>query len=287
MVTGSEGFLGSNVSNELTKCNYEVINIDITKRYHEDVNIQNILLDSFVDRYKDEDIKAIYYLSGPCSVIQFNKEPLSCINSSIQGLYNIIRLAKFTNAKVLMPSSGNVYGNIQHIMEERAVPKPDNLYAVTKLAMERILLNAEVSSCIFRIFAGYGNYEEHKGDIANPITIFLNSMIKNESPLIYGDGNQTRDFVYVKDIAKLFVKALMFGHIGLYNLGTGVSYSFNDIIAKLNERLGKDIFPKYIPKPSSYVNNTKAEMSTTKSVFQHIPTSLDDGLKEYISYLGY
>jgi UDP-glucose 4-epimerase len=142
-----------------------------------------------------------------------------------------------------------------------------------------------VKSIGLRFFSVYGPREKYKGKYANIITQFLWAMLKDEQPVIFGDGNQTRDFIYVGDI----VKALMFAmekdfEYEIFNVGTGVAYSFNQIINSLNELIGKNIRPIYKPNPiKNYVKDTLADTAKAEKMLGFkAKTTLKDGIARLI-----
>ena len=111
--------------------------------------------------------------------------------------------------KLIYASSGSVYGNTPLPQSENQEPKPANLYGVAKLALEKIasVYSDQVESVGLRIFAGYGPGEEHKGEIASPVAIFLFAALKGEPLVIYGNGEQSRDFIYIDDVVGGLTKA--------------------------------------------------------------------------------
>ena len=138
-----------------------------------------------------------------------------------------------------------------------------------------------------RIFAGFGPGEEHKGDYASVVTIFLNCMLKNERPVIFGDGTQNRDFVYIDDVVDSIVSSAEKPISNtIVNVGTGRNLKFNDVVHIINDLLGKKIEPVYVPKPEKYFDYTLAETSFMKKQLGVIARSPEDGIKEYLSRLG-
>ncbi len=113
----------------------------------------------------------------------------------------------------------------------------------------------------FSVYQGYGGAERHKGEYANVIAQFADDMANGESPVLYGDGEQTRDFTHVEDIVRGIELAADHELTGIYNLGTGNAYSFNTVVELLNDELGTDIEPEYVGNPipeDVYVHDTCA-----------------------------
>jgi nucleoside-diphosphate-sugar epimerase len=145
-----------------------------------------------------------------------------------------------------------------------------------------------VSSVGLRYFSVYGPNEKHKGKFANNISQFIWSIKAAESPILYGDGKQTRDFVYVDDVVHANSLALKSKEkeFGIYNVGTGVTTSFSKIVEIINENLGTQIEASHVDNPiKNYVQETKADISLAKSELGYDPRwkSVEDGIKTLIS----
>jgi len=116
----------------------------------------------------------------------------------------------------------------------------------------------------FSVYQGYGGAEEHKGEYANVIAQFADDIANGRPPEIYGDGTQTRDFTHVEDVVRGIELAADHRLDGIYNLGTGESYSFDTVVEMLNDELGTDIAPEYVENPIDedvYVHDTLADSS--------------------------
>jgi UDP-glucose 4-epimerase len=193
--------------------------------------------------------------------------------------------------KVVYPSSGSVYGEAFPPHSEEVTPKPVNLYGIAKLTCERIAHYysrvKDVKSVGLRIFAGYGPGEGHKKEFASPVTIFLNSILNDESPIVFGDGTQSRDFVYIDDVVEAIIRCAERDTPPIINVGSGKVYPFNDVIRLINELLGKDIRPKYVAKPVNYLEITQADITLMKNILEITPLDLKEGLKKYLKQLNF
>jgi len=136
---------------------------------------------------------------------------------------------------------------------------------------------------MLRIFAGYGPGEAHKGQIASPVGLFLRSIASDEPPIIYGDGTQSRDFIYIGDVVKIMMRAAESPAVGIVNAGSGESHTFNQVVEMLNRRLGKKVTPRYINKPINYLERTHADTSLMTKTFGVTPLSLEEGVDKYCS----
>jgi UDP-glucose 4-epimerase len=289
LVLGGAGFIGQNIVKRLLKDGHEVTvidNFEFGKRetIPEGVKVIEHDINNWIGM--SEPIDYIFHFAGPSSVIQFNKDPAKCVRTTLHGFSNVLWLARVKNATLIYPSSGTVYSGTDGICQEFADTKPINLYAICKKICEDMALHArDVRSTGFRIFAGYGPGEEHKGDIASAVTIFMNNLKNNEAPTIWGDGTQTRDFVYIDDIVEAVVSVMkMEGKLPPYvNLGSGKAYSFNAILSILTLIMNKSIQPTYVPKPKTYVEKTLADVTLFKMIYKFIPRDIEAGLKSYLN----
>jgi UDP-glucose 4-epimerase len=158
------------------------------------------------------------------------------------------------------------------------------LYGVGKLTCEHIakLYSSTVPSVGLRIFAGYGPGEEHKGEIASIITLFMNDIARNSRPIIFGDGTQSRDFVFIDDIVEAILRSVDSSSTGITNVGSGQSHTFNEVLSLIGSLLGMDIRPQYVDKPAQYFEHTLADTTRMRKVLGISPMSLEDGLRKYL-----
>lgn len=218
-----------------------------------------------VFNYLRPEVDVVYFLSSPSSQILFNYAPQYCINETILGFQNLLSFCIENKIKLVYPSSATVY-NL------------NNLYSQTKNKLELIHNSTEYKEILgLRIFAGYGVGEEHKGEYASIIYQFCNDIKNNRQPIIYGDGTQTRDFVYIDDIAESIIN--LTSEIGVKDIGTGVNTSFNEVIKIINKTLNKDIKPIYTSKPSKYILDTPCN----RPIKNFIP--LEEGIKKICASL--
>ena len=142
----------------------------------------------------------------------------------------------------------------------------------------------ETKSIGLRFFSVYGPNERSKGRYANLISQFLWDMKEDTSPIIYGNGEQRRDFIYVDDVVKGLLKAFNSNIKNeIYNIGTGISYSLNEVVEIINNILDISITPTYLNNPiKGYVKDTLADISKSK---EELGFEAKVGLKEGINFL--
>ncbi len=295
LITGGCGFIGPKLTMKLLEKNADIIILDNFS------DINKINMNKIIENCKivkgdtsdkkslekiDKDINYVFHFGSPSSVILFNKDPRLRVHETICGFLNIIDWGKESGIeKLIYPSSGSVYGTIHPPQSENICPNPVNLYGICKLTTENIAKNYSnyVPNVGLRIFAGYGPGEEHKGDYASVVTLFLESIIKGESPIIYGDGTQCRDFVYIDDVVDAIIASAEKNiRNEVINVGSGKRYAFNDVLNIINYKLDKDIMPHYIDKPVNYLENTLADVEKMKKMLNIFPRDLDEGIEKYI-----
>jgi len=294
LVTGGAGFIGSHLVKRLLDEKAEVVildNFSEGKRHNIPEGCSVVKGDIRNRKALDEvgPVGYVFNFGAPSSIILFNRRPVDCVDITICGFINILEWAKDVKVKkVVYPTSGSVYGSTPMPQGEEDQVLPMNLYGVAKLTCEHIarMYSEKISIVGLRIFAGYGPGEEHKGDFASPITLFLSSMIKDERPVVYGNGTQSRDFVYIDDVVEAIIRAVERNVVGIINVGSGKAYSFNEVIDCINESLNKDIEPIYVDKPVNYLEKTLANTERMKKALGLTPLDLREGLHRYLQNIG-
>ncbi len=288
LVTGGTGFIGSNLVEALVD-DYEVTVLDNFHTGSMD-NLAAVSRDITVIKGSCNDAMSfglkpdiIFHLGIPSSSPMYKRNPL-LMGEAINGMVNIMELARHAGSqKVILASSSSLYNGITPPHRENMEIKVTDYYTEARLAMERL---AELYHMLYgidyaalRFFSVYGPHEEAKRQYANMISQFLWEMRAGTAPVIFGDGTQTRDFVYVKDLVDGIILASRKG-TGILNLGTGKAYSFNDVINVLNHKLGTKIQPVYRDNPiSNYVMHTLADTSKMTALGFETRYSLEKGIE--------
>ena len=292
VVTGGIGFIGSNIVKHLLTQNHEVTVVDDFSRgrlenlagFEEQVDLQklNILdFDSLKDVINDSD--GIFHQAALTSVPEsfIQKEKYHSVN--VVGTENIFKLAKEFSIKVVYASSSSVYGNTIAVpVMEDLERKPINPYGITKLDDEILAakyhdLGASIIG--LRYFNVYGIGQTN--DYAGVITKFYDNIQADMSPIIFGDGSQTRDFVSVEDVANANLLAMQsntdFTHL---NIGTGIMTSIQELANLMIKLSGKSLEINFDELPQGDIKLSQADVSLAKKMIKWShETSLEDGLK--------
>ena len=284
LITGGEGFIGRNIKKSLEADGHCVRTLDIDGK----PDYKNSILDFDSLKIATKDLDGIFHLAATTSPPEFEINIFQGFNTNVVGTLNVLKAAAENNVKrVALASSSAVYGNlIIPGKEDMTIPGHENMYATTKLFDEYIgkyfTIREEVEVVFLRFFNTYGIGENSKGLYSSVISKFLESISKGESPIIYGDGNQQRDFIYVEDLAEVSKKAFFKGQKGeAYNIGTGISTTFNDISRIFSTLFGNEVKFTYQKNPfKNYQMFTQADMTKTFNALQWKPKySLIDGIQ--------
>lgn len=267
-MTGGAGFIGSHLVKRLSKEGHEVYVFDNLATGHKTHIASQIPANHLFQSYRflsqldSPDI--IFHLGIPSSSPMYKQNPF-LVSDVLQDWITLLEYAKKDSCKIIYASSSSIYnGNTPPFHEDLPVYVTD-YYTECRYSMERLaeLYNHlhGVPSIGLRLFSVYGPNETYKGQYANCLTQFLWSMKQGKPPIIFGDGSQTRDLTHVSDVVSAFcIAATSTIQFDIFNVGTGKAYSFNELVALLNQALGTDIVSTYIENPiKNYVGRTRAD----------------------------
>jgi len=297
LVTGGAGFIGSNLVEKLIEKRKKVIVLDnlstgSLKNLSSIKDKIELIVAPVMKVLKIKKIKkldGIFHLGIPSTTPLYRKNPL-LVGESVNEFIKVLELAKREKAKLIFVSSSSIYnGNKTPFKEDFPILAKD-FYTEARYLMERLAKVYYdfygVKSIGFRLFSVYGPREEAKKDFANLVSQFLWKMKKGKSPVIYGDGRQTRDFIYVEDVVRGLIMAMKSNiDFDIFNLGTGKSYNLNQLIKILDKIFGKNIKPIYIKNPiKNYVQDTLADVKKAKKKLGfEAKISLKEGIKKLIA----
>jgi len=300
LVTGGAGFIGGNIAATLANKGEEVAVLDnmyLGKEYElEDVKGKVEIFNGDITKQADvekafRDVEQVYHLASASSAPMYEPDPRQATFVTVNGFLNVLEACRKAGIKSLVyASSSSLYGRNPPPHSEGQAIVPISFYTAAKMAKEAYaqayheLYGMNIAA--MRFFSVYGPRERHKGRYANVITQFLWKMRKNEAPVIYGDGSQTRDYIFVDDVVRCCALAMEKKADGPFNVGTGKAYSFNEVVDVLNRHLKASIKPQHIQNPiSNYVAHTLADTKKAESVLGfEAKYSLEDGIRELVKY---
>ncbi|MHB1492990.1 MAG: NAD-dependent epimerase/dehydratase family protein [Thermoplasmataceae archaeon] len=291
IVTGGAGFIGSNLVERLSTDN-EVLVVDNLHTGDEsnigkaEKNGKVKFLKSDAKDIKKLDFKAdyVFHLGIYSASPMYRNDPF-LVSEVVAGMIGVLEYAKMHKSRVVFASTSSIYNSIEPPHREDIIPKVTDYYTEARIAAERIselyskLEHLNVQAV--RFFSVYGPHEEAKKNYANLVTQFYWDIKKGESPVIYGDGTQRRDFIHVNDLVEILLRSSELSGFNVLNGGTGKNYSLNEMLTMLNKYLGTNVNAKYIKMPiSNYVMETLADTAKLKSTLSYTPKiDLQEGIK--------
>jgi len=306
LITGVAGFIGSSLAEKLLKDNFKVIGIDSFTNYYsphiKEKNIENCLKHSnfsFIHQDLDtldlstifENTEYVFHLSAqPGARASWGKGFTTYVKNNISVTQKILESLKnnTTLKKFIFASSSSVYGNQSSIMnEDTSLTKPVSPYGVTKLASENLVnlyfKNYEIPIISLRYFTAYG--PKQRPDMA--FTRFFLSIIKDKKLIIFGNGEQTRDFTYVDDVVKATMNAAASDHVGeILNIGGGSVFSLMQITEFMKEITGKELEIDFKKEQKGDVKHTSADISKSENLINYKSnTDIKYGLTQQYEYI--
>ena len=298
VVTGGAGFIGSNLTDKLISRGYRVTIIDnlstgklsnlktaIASGEAEFVggSITNLAL----LRKTFSGAEYVFHQAALPSVPRSIKDPKKSHDINITGTLNVLIAARDSAVKkVVYASSSSVYGDTPTLPKvEDMSPNPLSPYAVTKLTGEyycKVFNDIyDLKTVCLRYFNVYGPRQDPNSPYAAVIPLFLNSILAGKSPVIYGDGEQSRDFTFVGDVADANILAAESDATGIFNLGNSQRITINELVNRIIDFVGnKSVKPEYRePRPGDIVHSL-ADISKARAFGYNPKYNMEKGLKE-------
>jgi len=299
IVTGGAGFIGSHIVEAISE-SHDVVVIDNfssgnrqnLSRFRENItciegSIHNLPLLEVAFNGAD----GIFHLAAIASVAKSVEDPLATHETNLTGTLNVLLAARNCGVKkVVFSSSSAVYGNEPTLPKREDMPPvPLSPYAVSKLAGEYY---CGVFSKLFgvktvslRYFNVFGPRQDPQAEYAAVIPKFITRLLKHQAPLIFGDGKQTRDFVYVTDVIRANLLAMQSNKTGIFNIGSGQSIDLNTLAHTLAEIMEITIPPVHEKPRSGDIRDSVSDITAAKKTLGYKPGfSLDKGLAETIPW---
>jgi UDP-glucose 4-epimerase len=307
IVTGGAGFIGGHIVDRLLKEGFDVTVIDNLSMgrleniaQNEDKRefhfVKGDIRDFDLVKNTMKDIDAVFHEAASASVTLSLKNPMLVNDINVLGTLNLLKAAVELDVKrFIFASSAAVYGETALPRKgEEIPPDPTQPYGVSKLAAESytrsFCKSYGLETVSLRYFNVYGPRQSFDINCAygGAITIFLNRLMRSMPPIIYGDGEQTRDFVYVQDIVEANMLALNTKNaVGeFFNIGSGTAISVNQVAQVLKERLNKkDIKNVYAAERPAEVKHGYADISKAKRILNYTPRFLfEEGITNLVDW---
>ena len=296
LVTGGAGFIGSNIIDALIDLGHKVFVVDnLSAGKKENINPNAVFYEvditdkkMFESVFKEVHPEVVFHTAAQIDVRKSVENPQFDGEVNIIGSINVFELSvKYGVKRIVFSSTGGaLYGEPKVLPAKENSPiEPLSPYGVSKYCAEHYLNYFKklygIERVILRYANVYGPRQDPLGE-AGVVAIFTGKILNNEKPVIFGDGNQTRDYIFVEDVVRANVLAID-GKEGIYNIGTGIETSVNDLVKMFSKILNKHIEPVYAPPRKGEVQRIALDASKAKKKLSFVPEiSLEEGLKNTI-----
>lgn len=296
-VTGGAGFIGSHLVDRLIEDGHTVQVIDNlytgnkefvhSKAQFVELDIRDPKLYSVLEEFRPD---YIFHEAAQTEVSTSMTDPMLDCDINLMGLINLLNAAvKLDIKKFLMPSSAAVYGNLDTLpLNENMIGNPSSFYGLTKLTTEYYLRIYHEAFGLPYVCYRYSNVfgpRQGNGGEGGVISIFAKAIVQDSPIIIYGDGKQTRDFIYVDDVVEANILGMQHQVIGIYNVSTGISSSVNLLVDEFRNISGKDIEVVYDkPRLGDIRDSVLATDKSEKGLLFTAKYNLHDGLIKTYEY---
>ncbi len=299
LVTGGAGFIGSHIVEHFQgKAEVRVLD-NLRSGYKENLApfdvefINGSITDRAYVKQAVQGVDYIFHMAAMISVPESMEKPIECVEINAKGLLNVLQEAADAGVKKLcFSSSAANYGDNPTVPKlETMVPEPKSPYAITKLDGEYYckMFSDEgwLQTACMRYFNVFGPRQDPGSAYAAAIPIFIHKAVRNEPITIFGDGEQTRDFIFVKDIVAANVYLAEHADLtGVYNVAYGKRQTVNDLAKKIIELTGSSSEISYAPPRAGDVKHSQASIDKIMQAGFTPGASFDEGLTKTIEFFS-
>ncbi|MCJ7445178.1 MAG: SDR family oxidoreductase [Methanotrichaceae archaeon] len=297
-ITGGAGFIGSNLAEALAKENEVIIIDDLSSGKLENLAgieakfVRGSITDKELLRNEFLDVDCIFHLAAVPSVQKSIEDPIRINQINLDGTLNVLIAARDAEVKhMVFASSAAVYGDSSEVpKKEYMVPQPKSPYAVTKVAGEHYCkVFSEIyglQTVVLRLFNVFGPKQDPNSEYSGVISRFISSILTSLDPVVFGDGEQTRDFVFVNDAVRAFILASRSKSSKTYNVARGQGASLNQLIQIIGKIVGSEIRPRFLDARSGDIKHSLADISEAESIGYYPRFPLEEGLKRTVDWMS-
>lgn len=299
LVTGGAGFIGSNVVGLLLEEGHSVVVLDdLSTGYRCNLDsfpqvefIEGDVRDAETVARVIDGVDVVFHLAASVGNIRSIDNPIQDSEVNVIGTLRVLEAARRAGMrKIVFSSSAGIFGELKYLPIREDHPlEPDSPYGASKLAAEKLCLAYaklyDMEAVCLRYFNVYGINQRYDA-YGNVIPIFAHRLLHGLPLIIYGDGEQTRDFVNVRDVAHAnLMAAETNGLSGAFNIASGTAITINHLADLMREVSGVDMGVEYAPPRKGDVRHSKADISAAHQAFGYEPTvGMVEGLAEHMAW---
>ena len=299
LVTGGSGFIGSNIVRRLLELEHEAVVLDdLSSGYAENLVpgvpfFEADVRDAGAVAAALEDCEVVLHLAASVGNARSIDDPVKDSQINVIGTLNVLESARRQGLRrIVFSSSAGIFGELKTLPIDEDHPQdPDSPYGASKLAAEKMCLVYNklygMHNVCLRYFNVYGVNQRYDA-YGNVIPIFADRILRGVPMTIFGDGEQTRDFVNARDVAAANIAAATAGDDvdGPFNVGSGTRVTINDLAALMQRAAGREVGLEYAPPRKGDVRDSLAATAAAQAAFGFAPgVGLDEGLQEYLSWV--
>lgn len=291
LITGGAGFIGSHTVDKLVSAGISTVVIDRAEPKYKNDEATYYRVDlndpAAEDVFKARSFDCVIHLAAQASVAVSVADPVKDAADNIMASVRVIEYCKkYGVKKIIVSSSAALYAVPQYLpVDEKHPVSFLSPYALSKHAMEEYVKLSGLEYIIFRYANVYGPRQDPHGE-AGVVSIFIEKMIKNKPLEIHGDGEQTRDFVYVADVAETNCRAVLSPASGVVlNVSTNTQTSVNELFSAIKQYTDYDLAPVAAPSRAGDIRHSVLNNASVSETLDFKPqTTLSDGLSETVAF---
>jgi nucleoside-diphosphate-sugar epimerase len=298
LVTGGAGFIGSNIAGQLVRDGHTVVVLDNLLSGHRK-NLEGLDCEFIEGDIRDEHavaramrgVEVVFHLAAAVGNKRAIDHPLLDSEINVLGTLRVLEAARRAGVrKIVASSSAGIFGELKTLPIREDHPlEPDSPYGASKLCMEKQCLAFaklyDIEAICLRYFNVYGRHQRFDA-YGNVIPIFVFQLLRGETLTIFGDGEQTRDFVHVDDVAQANIRASQArGVSGAFNIGSGTRISINQLVRDIAHAARETPKVRHGPPRPGDVRDSLADISAAGAAFGFAPAvTMRVGLPDYIAW---
>jgi len=298
LITGGAGFIGSHIAEHFNgKAHIRILD-NLRSGYRHNLEgfdvefVEGSITDVRAVEKAVKGVDYVFHLAAMISVPESMGKPIECVDINVNGMLNVLRASADAGVKKLcFSTSAAIYGDNPTVPKlETMLPEPKSPYAITKLDGEyycnMFTTEGLLKTACLRYFNVFGPRQDPASQYAAAIPIFVYKALHNEPITIFGDGGQTRDFIYVKDIVAANVHLATADHTGVYNVAYGGQITINQLAKKIIAYTGSKSQIQYLPPRAGDVRHSRASVEKLAATGFKPTSDFEKGLEKTVDFFS-